>query len=494
MNQPALRQLLEQRQSLRQEQIMAPHQIQSLEILMAAIPELEQKISEELVENPTLEMLENGTEQLVGNPLENSLDHHASDTANDEFASEKSETIENLLKLDELWHDRMPVPAAARRGYSAEDDERRQFFFDSLAAEKSMQEVLLEQLRETDGLDEFNERLCREIIGSIDDSGYLRTHLADIATACHTTDLKQVEHALRVVQQFEPAGIGARDLRECLLLQLERLPNARKRLEYRVVDKYLDDVGRNRLTQVSRALNVSLSELKEALARVRKLNPHPGSQVTPTERSDFVAPEVFVDKDEDGNWRVRTNRDYIPRLRISPYYIKLLKDKDTNEEVKSYIRSKIGNSKLLLRALEQRESTIVRITRSLLKFQLGFFDNGVEDMKPLTMSQVADDIEVHETTVSRAITNKYIQTPHGLFPFKHFFTTGYESSSGEQVSSRTVKQKIRDAINAENPQRPLSDQQLSKILKQEGFEVARRTVAKYREELGILSSSLRRKY
>lgn len=472
---------------------MAPQQIQSLEILMAAIPELEQKISEELIENPTLERLDGGSEQLAGNPVEGAdAGGGLSDGSGAELAS-KSETLETLLKLDDLWHDRMPAPPPARRTFSGDDAERRQYFFDSLIAEESLQDVLMEQLRQSDDLDEKTVKLCEEIIGSIDDSGYLRTHLADIATALQT-DLKAVENALRIVQGFEPPGIGARDLRECLLLQLERRENGRKSLAYKVVDKHLDEVGRNRLIPAAKSLNVSMAELKDALRELRTLYPYPGTLVAPEDRSNFVAPEVFVETDDKGNWQVRSNKDHIPRLRISPYYLRLLKSADASDEVKAYIRSKIGNSKMLLRALEQRESTIVRIARSLLRRQAGFFEGGIDQMKPLTMNQVAEDIGVHETTVSRAIANKYIMTPHGLLPFKHFFSSGYEGSDGEKVSSLAVKEKLREAIGTESANRPLSDQKLAAILKDQGFDVARRTVAKYREEMGILPSNMRRKY
>jgi RNA polymerase sigma-54 factor len=495
MAEQLLRQVLDQRQTQRLEQIMAPHQIQSLEILLAAIPELEQKISQELIENPTLEMVDSGTEKLAGNPVEG-IDNHGGMADGPENAmSEKAEALENLLKMDELWHDRLPMPATfSGNTYSEEDEERRQFFFDSLVAENSLEDILMEQLREQDDLDEFTRKLAEEIVGSMDETGYLRTHLADIAMACHTVDMKKVEAALRVVQSFDPPGIGARDLRECLLLQLERQPHGRSSTAYKVVDKCLDEVGRNKLIEVTRKLNISMGELKEALAQIRKLVPYPGTQVTPEASGHFVAPEVFVEKNAAGEWQVRSNKDYIPRLRISPYYLKLLKDPDTSDEVKTYIRTKIGNSKLLLRALEQREATIVRIARSLLKYQHGFFEEGIEAMRPLTMNRVAEDIDVHETTVSRAIANKYIQTPHGLFPFKHFFTSGYETSGGEMVSSLAVKQKLKELIDAEPGKRPLSDQKLAKLLQEQGFEVARRTIAKYREELGILPSHMRRCY
>lgn len=493
METPSLRQFLDQRQSLRQEQIMAPQQIQSLEILMAAIPELEQKISEEMVENPTLEMLDTGTESLVGNPVEGGGGESVSDNDTGEASVNKSETIDNLLKLDQIWEDRMPAPAHARRSFSSDDEERRQHFFESLVSEQSLQDFLLDQLREAEEIDDELRAYCEEIIGSIDDAGYLRTHLADIATACQTTDIDKVKKALKVVQTFDPPGIGARDLRECLLLQLAR-DGRQKSLEYQVVEKHLEDVGRNRLRDITRGLNVSMGQLHEAIARIRKLYPHPGSLITPTPNTNFVLPEVYIQKDEHGEWQVRSNNDRIPRLRISPYYLKLLKEQGTSSEVKSYIRQKVADSKLLLRALAQRESTIVRIARSLLDHQRGFFEEGVEKMKPLTMSEVAQDLDVHETTVSRAIANKYVMTPHGLYPFRHFFSTGYTTGGGAEVSSHVVRQKLRELVNSEDKRRPLSDNKLAEMLKDQGFDVARRTVAKYREELGIMSSNMRRSY
>ena len=486
---------LEQKQQLRQEQILAPQQLQTLEILLAALPELEQKISEELVENPTLELEEGTGEPVAGIPVERSVGVEAPTAESAPMGAARTENLEDLVRLDELWHDRMgePTPGGTQGRFSEDDEERRQFFFDSLIAEPSLQETLVQQLEHVGDLTEERTRLCRELIGSIDDSGYLRTHLADIATACHTTDLKEVEACLRIVQQFDPPGIGARDLRECLLLQLERDERTRS-IEYRIVDRHLADIGRNRLREVARALHVSMADLREALERIRRLQPHPGTLVSPTSANEFVTPEVFVEKDDKGQWTVRANRERIPRLRISPYYLKLLTDESTPEDVRSYVRAKINDSKVLLRALDQREATIVRIARSILDRQGGFFEQGVDAMKPLTMSQVADDVKVHETTVSRAIANKYMLTPHGLFAFRHFFTSGYHTDEGGEVSSLVIKEKLRNVIAAEEADHPLSDQQLTAMLKEQGLNVARRTVAKYREELGIQSSNLRRRY
>ncbi|MBT3376680.1 MAG: RNA polymerase factor sigma-54 [Lentisphaerae bacterium] len=471
---------------------MAPQQIQALEILLATIPELEQKISSELAENPTLELMESGSERLVGNPIE---DNQGPSSPNDEAAAKAAETDEavaTLIQLGEIWRDYAPPKQYSGQGSSDEDQERRQFLFDSLIDEPGLQDVLQNQLRQADGLSEKAVKIAEQIIGSIDESGYLRTHISDIAITSDA-DLSEVKKMVNLVQSFEPAGIGARDLRECLMLQLDR--NGEKgSLAYQVVDQHLEAVGRNQIPKVARALHTSSTQLYQALEDIRGLNPYPGSQVTPSPREDFVYPEVFIERDEEGNWVVRLNRDYSPRLRISPYYLKILEDPNYPRDAKSYIREKIGSSKLLLRAIDQRQSTIEQIAHSLLKFQNPFFEQGVSAMRPLVMNDVAEDIGVHETTVSRAIANKYVQTTHGLFPFRHFFSTGYTKDDGQELSSHSIKQRLQEYVNEEDTKKPLSDQKLAEMLKEDGLKVARRTVAKYREELDILPSHMRRNY
>lgn len=486
-----LRQTLSQVQTLRQEQIMAPQQIQSLEILLATTQELEQKISEEISENPTLELLSHGTEDLVGNPIEQ--DETTGSPDQEEAAAraaERDETLAALIELNAPWQDGA-YKAGSVRHYTAEDEERRQYMLDSLVSAKSLQDVLLEQLRQTEGLDQDAMGVCEEVIGSIDDTGYLRSHVADIAISSGS-DMETVERALAVVQGLDPPGIGARDLRECLVLQLKRSGRT-DTFEYEVVDKYLEDVGRNQIPKIARAMGISPARLYEALDKLKKLTPFPGSQIAPA-RPDYVVPEVFIERDDKDAWAVRTNRECFPRLRISPYYLNLLQSPDTPQDVKTYIRQKMTNSKMLLRALDQRASTIERIADCLLQFQPEFFERGIDHLRPLTMSRVADEIGVHETTVSRAVAGKYLQTPHGLFPFRQFFASGIDTGDGAKISSVSVKQKLQETVEQEDSKHPLSDQRLAAMLKGEGYRVARRTIAKYREELGILPSHLRRSF
>lgn len=483
-----LQQSLQPIQTLRQE--LKPQQLQSLEILMIPAVELEQKIEAELLDNPTLEMLDAGNQELAGNPIE---DGGGPDSQSDAAAqaAENDEALATLIQLDNAWDDYVPPDYKGNTAPSPEDEERRNFILNSLVAEPSLQDELLAQLRETDSISEDQLPLYQEVIGNIDERGYLAASVEEIASK-DGFSAEQVEAAVRAVQDFDPPGIAARDLRECLLLQLQRRGDTDS-YAYRAVRDHLEELGQNHIPQVAKKLGISTGELYDILEDIKELHPFPGTLLAPRS-TQFVVPEVSVSKDEKGQWDIQTNRDAIPRLRISPYYKELLEAPDTPADVKSYIREKIAGSKALMRALGQRETTVERIAGSLLKFQSDFLDHGIHAMKPLVLNQVAQDIGVHETTVSRAIAAKYIRTPHGVFPFKHFFSSGLATESGDKVSTRSVKERIRELIEAEDRSKPLSDQKLGQALKEEGFRVARRTVAKYREELGILPSNMRRSY
>jgi RNA polymerase sigma-54 factor len=474
-------------QGLRQEQVMAPHQIQALEILLATIPELEQRITAELEDNPTLELLEAAGENLAGNPME--VEEVPSDRDDAASAAEKDEALAEILAAEEDW--REYAPRAATDGYSSDDLERRQHFFDSLTVEKTLQEELLDQLGEVDDLDDKMREVCSQIIGSIDERGYLCSHPSDLAITADA-EVEQVERGIEIVQGFDPPGIGARDLRECLLLQLRR-EDEEGSLAWQLVDKYLDEVGRNQIPKVAKALGIGSSEVYALLEEIRSLDPFPGSRLSNAAPA-YVYPEVFVEYDDEGQLTVRSNREYQPRLRVSPYYLELLESPDTPSEVKKYIREKVTGSRLLLRAIDQRQSTIERIAQSILERQPDFFIRGKEYLRPMVMAEVAEDVGVHETTVSRAIASKYMDTPHGLVKFRDFFSTGYVGDTGQEVSAVGIKSKIQSLIDDEDVKKPLSDAKLAKQLKEQGFDVARRTVAKYREELNIPPSHLRRSY
>jgi RNA polymerase sigma-54 factor len=477
-----------QSQELRQEQILAPHQIQSLEILLAPMLQLQEKISQELAENPVLEQEKTPGEDLAGDILSSAS---SDDNTNEkpEKPSEEEE-IEMLVKFADTWRDTLP---AQNRKTSPEEDEKRQHFFDSLTDTPSLQEQLLEQLRFSD-CDTKTAEAAEVIIGSIDNNGYLRSHLADIAITADT-DMDVVNKALKLVQSFDPPGIGATDLKECLLLQLER-KNVNEKINknlIHLVKNHLEEIASNKIPKIASKMKMTSKDVYGLINELKELSPYPGSAISP-ENPVYVIPETTVEKSPEGEFILDSSDDNLPSLKISNLYMKLLENPDTPAETKEYIKNKLLSGKMLIKSIEQRQSTIKKISQVIIDSQHDFFKKGIEHLRPMTMQQVADKLGVHETTISRAISNKYIKTPNGLFEFKFFFSSGFQSSGGEELSSKSVKEKIRDLIVKENPSKPLSDSKISKILKESGIPVARRTVAKYREKIGIQSSHLRKKF
>ncbi len=471
-----------QTSAMRQEQTLTPQQLQSLDILCAPVLELQQKINQELAVNPVLEVEEPAAVELPEPPP---------DQEKPELGSERDDMEDELARIVELTAGGLsPEEASLPSGYDPEDEEERQaYLFDSITSDVSMQEQLLNQLRVADS-DPETTRVAEAVIGGIDESGYLKTHPADIATGSGCT-LQEAEKAIRLVQSFDPPGIGARDLKECLILQLRRLGKDTPEL-VDLVENHLEDIARNKLPQLAKARNISLEKLNGEIAEIKKLNPCPGNVIADI-KPVYIVPEVTVERDGD-DFKVVYNDSYIPHLRISKFYLKMLEDPNTSDDVRSYIRNKLTNGNGLMKSLEQRQKTIKRIADILVAAQHDFLAKGVEYLKPMTMQQVADKLGLHETTVSRAMANKYIKTPVGLFEFKYFFSGGFQSKEGEEISSRGVKEMIRDLVDKENPASPLSDSKLTALLKERGLDVARRTVAKYREELGIQSSHLRRSF
>jgi RNA polymerase sigma-54 factor len=473
---------LSQNVEQKQEQILARHQIQSLEVLLTPLLELQEKINQEINTNPVIEQEKSSVEELAGDPL------HSESTNND--SSEKRDNDENdfaeILKLAESWHDRGSLNTYSS---SKEAQERRDFMFNSLVEQPSLQQQLLDQLSLSDCTPEL-EKVAEYVIGSISDSGYLTTHPADIAIAAEC-DMDKVKKAIDLVQSFEPAGIGAADLRECLLLQLDRNSQSEPKLK-ELVSKHLEDIGRNRLPQVAKSMRISIEELNSLMLQLKKLTPLPGIGLSPSSEI-YVLPELTVEK-KGSEYVIKSNDSYLPHLKISKTYLDLMQNPNTSEETKAYIKEKLMAARMLIKSLDQRQSTIRRIAQVIVDTQHDFLEKGVESLKPLTMLQVADKLGLHETTISRAIANKYLKTPNGIYEFKFFFTGGYQNSDGEEISSRGIKEKIKDLIASEDKAKPLSDNKISKLLEDDGLSVARRTVAKYREQLGIPPTNLRRKF
>jgi RNA polymerase sigma-54 factor len=302
---------------------------------------------------------------------------------------------------------------------------------------------------------------------------------------------EKILSVLKVIQTFDPPGVGARDLRECLMLQLER-SGQQNTLEYRIISEFMEALGKRRIPEMARGTGTEVDEVQDALENIARLEPRPGRAYLP-DNDQYILPEVFVHRSGD-DYVVSTNNEHIPHLRISNTYKDLMSQGQNSAEVRNYIREKIRAGKFLIKSLHQRQQTILNIAREIVNRQRDFMEKGVSALKPLTMVQIAEVVGVHETTVSRAVSGKYMQTPKGVFEMKYFFTAGIQTASGDGMSNTSVKDMIDEIFKNENPAKPLSDQEVVRMLQGKGIVIARRTVAKYRTELNILPSNLRKVY
>jgi RNA polymerase sigma-54 factor len=360
---------------------------------------------------------------------------------------------------------------------------------DSITQSESLQEQLVKQLTMAD-ISETDRSQGEVIIGSINEDGYLTTPINELALSAGT-DPHHLHDVLAVIHEFDPPGVGSVDLRECLLIQLERLGKADS-LAGRIVDSQLDRLATRKLQDIARALKVPVEEVEAAATFITTLEPKPGRAYN-TEVSAYISPEVLV-KRVEGEYVIIMNDDDLPRLRISKQYRTLMHDQSTRKDVKDYIEERIRSSAFLIKSIHQRQQTIFKITTEIVRVQREFLDQGITHLKPLTMVEVASAVGLHETTISRAVAGKHMQTPQGIFDMKYFFTPGLKTQDGTVVSNKTVKDAIATLVNNEDPSKPLSDQDILEILTQRGIHLARRTVAKYRIALKIAPSHMRKKY
>jgi RNA polymerase sigma-54 factor len=487
-------------------QVLAPQLQQSLALLQAPTLELKALVEQELAQNPTLEEVaatETDQEEKVSKsdgdgdtpepldpaepPADTQFDPATEKPSNDPVDDFQAE-FEKLTQMDQEWRDHFSQTNTPNR-HSQEDEEKRQFMFDSLVAGTSLQENLLEQVRMSE-LNEEQRGVAEMIIGNIDDYGYLQSSADELAFATNI-GADKIEAVLKTLQTFEPPGVAARNLRECLMLQLERAEKT-DTVEYKILRDYMDALAKRRFPEIARGLGMDVLDVQEAAERIGNLEPRPGRAFLP-DNQQYILPEVFVTKSGD-EFVVTNNNDQIPHLRISNTYKDLMSQAESSAEVREYIREKIRAGKFLIKSLHQRQATILNIAKEIVKRQQEFMDKGVAFLKPMTMVQVAEVVGVHETTVSRAVSGKYIQTPQGIYEMKYFFTSGIKTSSGEGMSNTSVKDMIDEMVKKEDMSKPLSDEEIVKQLTAKGIQIARRTVAKYRSELNILPSHLRKKY
>jgi len=467
--------------SLRPALIMTPRLQQALKLLQVPTLELQAILKQEIMQNPLLEEVDEVTES----------EDLAKEDAPEETANQESDDPAQEDPVD--WTEYLQE-GSFDRPYVPQSEVSEEFLEKVQITRTSLADSLLEQLHFL-SLPEPTMQLAEFLVGSLDERGWLATPLDEVAQATGRT-LEECEAVLRVIQALEPPGVGARDLRECLLIQLEAR-NEKDTLPWRLIHDQFDHLVNRRFPEIARQLKVSVEEVQVAADVIATLNPRPGLQVS-SEDPKYVVPDLLVERVDD-EYVVMLNDRHLPRLRISSAYESVLREKKKSEcsagekETREYIQGKLNSARWLIQTIEQRRRTMIKVMNCIIREQREFFDKGIAFLRPLTLQQVARQIDMHESTVSRVCSGKYVQTPRGVFELKFFFSSGLETTDGEDVSARTAKNTIKTLIDEEDKKNPYSDDAIAKILHDRGLKIARRTVAKYREQLNILPARFRRR-
>ncbi len=466
---------LEQSQKL----IITPELKLAITLLQYSALELQDHIQEELINNPVLEVMENREEE-----------KNEEDEVDGESPDKNEEQIYgNDFPWEEYFRD-MGLDSASDRGGSVKQVNDSQPTVENCAGMTgTMLEDLLSQLRMF-SLTDRQYRLAAFLAGNLDRNGYLQGDLEELAPVLGVK-LGELEKALRVVQRLEPTGIGCRSLQECLLLQIQKMDNP-PRVAVEIVNHYLPAAADGRYRYIASRLDCNEKTVEEAVEFIRTLNPKPGSIYGEGEETRYIVPDVIVEKVDD-EYVVTGNEAGMPQLTISPFYHKMLKSDSIDEQLFTFVKNKIEKAYWLIRSIEQRRITLYKVAQQIVDIQKEFLDHGIKKLKPLTLKEVASNVGVHESTVSRAAANKYIQTPRGLFPLKFFFSSGLGGADGSDHSAPSIKTHIRELVESEDQAKPFSDQRLAELLNEKGIQISRRTVAKYREELSIAPSYKRRR-
>jgi len=484
----------------RQQLVMTPKLQQALKLLQMPAIELQQMLKQEIMENPLLEEIEDFEEIAEDDhneeaeattepgadgdpPIEAPAEK---DPDEPETRLEGGEAGEEQVDWDEYFNDGFDLGRS-----SAEEEHQEEFFEKVPVAKQSFTDTLMGQLRiATD--DERVLQIGDYIIGSLDESGYLTSDLEELAHTFSCT-LEEVDRALELIQSFDPPGVGARNLQECLLLQL-RFRGEDDTLAATIIRDHFDEFKQKKYVEIARKLRISVQDVQDQCKLIATLDPKPGLEVV-AEDPKYVIPDLVVDS-VDGKYVVYLNDRNVPRLRVSQaYHDELMREvRDGDSQAKDFINARLKSAKWLIQTIEQRRRTMVKVMECIVRKQRDFFDKGTAFLKPLTLQQVASEINMHESTVSRVTTNKYVQTPRGVFELKFFFSSSLGTQDGGEVSAKSAKDKIRRIIEGETTRAPLSDQKIADMLKKDGLNIARRTVAKYREQLNILPARMRKQY
>ncbi|MBU6327500.1 MAG: RNA polymerase factor sigma-54 [Verrucomicrobia bacterium] len=459
-------------QALNQQQTLTPQMRRSLEILQSNSMELSQMIHQAMEMNPVLEQLEEA--------LDDNYDEEPD-------AYEEGDDLGHLNETDDDYRERDIHRNASN--FSSDDEERRQFLYESIVAPETLQQFLARQVQQSIVPDEIKQ-IVMALIGNLNERGFLDLPPAELSERLQIKP-SWMAQAVTLLQSFDPPGIGAVDLRDTLLIQLRR-QNRQDSLEYKICEHHLNDLARRHMAQIAKALGTAVERINEATERISRLDPDPGGSFSPTS-NPHITPDVIIRRTSDGGFEAELTNDHIPRLRISDFYKNLLAKTGSDKKALNYIRDNIRDGRSIISSISLRQETILSIAHRIIERQRPFLRFGNSKLRPMTMAEVGEDLGMHATTISRAVAGKYILTPHGMMEMRAFFATGYQTSSGAEFSNAAVREAIQSLINGENPAKPMSDDALTKELNNKGIEIKRRTVAKYREQLHILPSHLRKR-
>ncbi len=483
---------LQARQEMQQK--LAPQVIQSIEILQLPMLDLRQRITDELMENPMLEKAENEGEEAgeKTQALEESEVEQPEQEDVEEVSADDSELEEDFDKYADLTSYYESYSGTSQGSSSSDEtNSKMDALENSSADEPTLEDHLKEQLAYHD-LEPSIQTLCENIISNLDDRGYLAYSLEEIRESLDVeVSDEEADRALDIVQNFDPPGVAARNIQECILLQLDE-DDPHYSLMREVADKHFEDILENKYPKVARSIGCDMEDLTEAVEKIGEANPIPGS-VFENPATPHVLPDVIIEQHEDG-FEVVQEESWLPSLSICAYYARRLQQKGLDEQTREYLKKKLKSAQGLIAAIEQRRATVQAVVEEIVNVQEEFFKKGEMHLKPLKMQDVADEVGVHVSTVSRAISEKYAQTPQGIYALKFFFTGGLEKENGEMESWEVVKQKLLHVVDNEDKSDPLSDEAIAEKLEEEGIDIARRTVSKYRKNLNIPSSRMRKEY
>lgn len=468
-----------------QKLVMTPELIQAIQILQFNTQELESYVQEQLLVNPVLEQAQAEPHESESTPQAEQAEYEAEPRRDDIKKKEDDFDWKEYIK-DRQYDD---ISYRQWDGKNSEEKENNYEQYVS-SSDVTLPEHLMFQLQFAAPKKDCR-RIGKYIIESLDENGYLTSTVEEIAAATGSCEEK-VHKVLDIIHTFDPMGVGAKDLAECLIIQLRQKKQLTEVFE-RVINEHLEDLANNRLAVIAKDMGISTHDVQDMSDIIRTLEPKPGRSFASQSDNRYIIPDVLVERVDD-EYVVIINESSSPRLMVSSYYQKLLKEADKDDNLNKYLSDRVNSALWLIKSIEQRKQTIYNVVTAVVKHQKEFLDKGSKYMKTLTLKDIAEEVGIHESTVSRSINGKYLQCPRGVFEIKYFFSAGVSSSGGEGISSNSIKEFIKEIVDNEDPKSPCSDQAMVEILQEKGINISRRTVAKYRDEMNILSSSKRRRY